>query len=83
MEYRVAYTREGGKRQYKTFQQLKSLNRYVASLVSATRTELRPIVNLECTKRTVGPWYTHRIDGDTREGENLSHPDGMINERII
>lgn len=80
-EYRVAYTREGGHRQYRTFQLEKNLDRYVESLVKGTRPELKPIVHLECVKRTVGVWYTHRMPGDTYKDENLSHPDGMINER--
>jgi hypothetical protein len=58
-EYRVTYRREGGKKQYKTFQRYPNLLRYVRSLISTSRDDLRPLDLIEYTKRTVGPWYTH------------------------
>lgn len=75
-EYRITYRREGGKLQYRTFQTEKNLVRYIKLLTGDPREELKPIVSLELTKRSVGPWYTHKLPD---EPENLSHPAGMIN----
>lgn len=73
-EYRVIWQREGGKKQYRTFQRYPNLLRYARSLAAASREDLKPLVHLACWRRTVGPWYTHEI-------KDLSYPAGMIDAR--
>jgi hypothetical protein len=83
MEYRITIKREGGKRQYRTFQLEKSLNNYLDSLKKGPRADLKPIVELEILKRTVGVWYTHVLPPEYQKDEILSHPESMINERKL
>lgn len=79
-EYRITFTREGGKKQYKTFQRFANMLQFARTLTSNTRPELKPIIYMEYTMRSVGVWHTCATPDlpPVPQTENLSDPTGMI-----
>lgn len=63
VEYRVTYQREGGKKQYRTFQRRKSAMRFMADLEKATRTDLAPLIGVELHIRPCGQWMPLKKEG--------------------
>lgn len=55
-EFRVTYQREGGKKQYKSFQRYPNFLRFIRTLILDSREDLKPIIYLDFQRRFVGEW---------------------------